>query len=54
MLLAVAQLSLSARDEDFEDLFHFMLDSLSVSGAPVAADEIDLDQVRALHLSRCS
>ncbi|KAK0521545.1 separin protein [Tilletia horrida] len=30
-------------DEDLEDLIHFMMDALQVGGAPVAVDEVDVD-----------
>ncbi|KAL9940626.1 hypothetical protein V8E36_000114 [Tilletia maclaganii] len=32
-----------ATDEDLEDLIHFMMDALQVGGAPVAVDEVDVD-----------
>ncbi|SCV67820.1 BQ2448_5431 [Microbotryum intermedium] len=40
-----AALSPKARDEDLEDLYHFIMESFQLSGVPVACDEMDVDQV---------
>lgn len=51
ILECVAALSPKSRDEDFEDLYHFMSESFQFSGVPVACDETDVDQVsRAIAL----
>ncbi|SGZ17700.1 BQ5605_C020g09137 [Microbotryum silenes-dioicae] len=41
----IAALSPKARDEDLEDLYHFIMESFQLSGVPVACDETDVDQV---------
>lgn len=41
----ISALSANARDEDFEDLYHFFTESFQFTGVPVACDETDVDQV---------
>lgn len=45
ILNCLAALPPTARDEDFEDLFYFIMESLQFTGVPIAIDEIDVDQV---------
>ncbi|KAM0746055.1 hypothetical protein T439DRAFT_384325 [Meredithblackwellia eburnea MCA 4105] len=45
VLACLAALPPTARDEDIEDLFYFVMESLQFTGIPVASDEIDFDQV---------
>lgn len=54
IVACLSALSPAARDEDIEDVFYFMLESLQFSGMPVAIDEIEVDQVRSfcVHTSR--
>lgn len=47
ILACLSALPPDARDEDIEDAFYFMLESLQFSGMPVAIDEIEVDQVRS-------
>jgi hypothetical protein len=41
----VAALPSTARDEDLEDLFCFVIESIQFSGLHVAYDDADVDQV---------
>ncbi|KAK4048368.1 separin protein [Microbotryomycetes sp. JL221] len=45
ILKALAALSPTARDEDFEDLYHFVMESFQLCGIPAACDEADVDQI---------
>lgn len=45
VLECLAALPPTSRDEDFEDLYYFMIESFQFSGVPVACDETDVDQV---------
>lgn len=45
ILECLAALPPTSRDEDFEDLYYFMIESFQFSGVPVACDETDVDQV---------
>ncbi|SCZ93128.1 BZ3500_MvSof-1268-A1-R1_Chr6-2g08479 [Microbotryum saponariae] len=45
IIKCIAALSPKARDEDLEDLYHFIMESFQLSGVPVACDEMDVDQV---------
>ncbi|KAK4699322.1 separase, partial [Phenoliferia sp. Uapishka_3] len=45
ILACLAALPPTARDEDIEDLFYFVMESFQFTGVPVAYDEIDVDQV---------
>ncbi|KAM0787440.1 hypothetical protein ACM66B_003520 [Microbotryomycetes sp. NB124-2] len=40
-----ASLPSSSREEDFEDVYHFAMESFQLSGIPAACDEVDVDQV---------
>ncbi|ORY92414.1 peptidase family C50-domain-containing protein [Leucosporidium creatinivorum] len=45
ILECLAALPPASREEDLEDLFHFMMESFQFTGVPVASDETDVDQV---------
>ncbi|KAI5475793.1 cysteine-type endopeptidase, separase [Pseudohyphozyma bogoriensis] len=45
ILSCLAALPPSARDEDLEDLYYFVMESFQFTGVPVSYDETDVDQV---------
>lgn len=44
-LRVFAELAPASPPEDFEDMLHFIAESLQFAGIPVVFDEVDVDQV---------
>ncbi|KAK4053371.1 separin protein [Microbotryomycetes sp. JL201] len=45
LLDCLSALPFSSREEDFEDVYHFIMESFQLIGIPAACDEVDVDQI---------